>query len=119
MPSDDGYFSSQLNQGILCLTFTDPNLALDDVPDLKVELEQAVESIDPPRLVLSLENVGYLPTTALGVMMATLTRVRRQKGELRLACLCDHIAELMHIGRLDRVFDIHDTVEEAVTSMTG
>ena len=113
---DHMYFTSKVENGVLCITFSDRDLALDDVPGLHAELEKSVESIDRPRVILNLEHVHYLPTTALGAIVSTLTKVRRKHGEMRLACLNDNIDELMHIGRLDRIFEIHATVEEALAS---
>ena len=116
MSVEHRYFTFEQDHDVLCVTFTDRNLGLDDVSEIHAELEQAVESLASPRVILSLENVRYLPTTALGMMVSTLTRIRRKGGEMRLACLDRHIEELMHIGRLDRIFEIHPTVQAALDS---
>ena len=118
MPSNGhAYFSSRLDRGVLCVTFQSHDLVLGDVPGLDAELVMMAESVDPPRLVLSLDNVRYLPTTALGIMVSKLTRSHRKQGEMHLACLNEHLDELMHIGRLDQIFEIHDTAEEALASL--
>lgn len=116
MPSDLTYFTIKHDHDVLCVTFNNRDLGLDDVPKIHTELEQAVASCESPHIILSLENVHYLPATALGIMVATLTRIRRKDGEMRLACLDEHLRELMRIGRLDRIFEIYPTVTAALDS---
>lgn len=66
-------------------------------------------------LVVDLDDVGFLDSTALGVLVGVLKRVRTQEGELRLVCTQPRVLKVFEITRLDQAFDIRDSVDAAVT----
>jgi anti-sigma B factor antagonist len=66
-----------------------------------------------PRIVVDLEGVEFLDSTALGVLISGLKRCREAGGDLALAAPRDPVRKVLSITGLDRVFPIHDTVAEA------
>lgn len=66
------------------------------------------------RLVVDLDDVGFLDSTGLGVLVGILKRVRTQGGELRLVCSQPRIVKVFEITRLDSAFAIFDTIDGAV-----
>jgi len=64
-------------------------------------------------LVVNLHGTEYLDSTALGVLVGTLKRVREQGGDLRLAAPSPRVRRLLEITRLNNVFSIDDTEQEA------
>lgn len=68
------------------------------------------------KLVVDLDEVGFLDSTALGVLVGVLKRVRTHDGELRLVCTQPRVLKVFEITRLDQAFDIRDSVGAAVTS---
>lgn len=66
------------------------------------------------RLVVDLEDVGFLDSTALGVLVGVLKRVRTQEGDLRLVCTQPRVLKVFEITRLDQAFAIFDSVDAAV-----
>lgn len=67
------------------------------------------------RIVVDLEGVDFLDSTGLGVLVGALKRVRSHDGELLLVCTQPRILKVFEITRLTRVFDIHDSVDAAVS----
>jgi|SRR5437762_5906555 len=66
------------------------------------------------RLVIDLDDVGFLDSTALGVLVGVLKRARTDDGEVRIACAQPRVLKVFEITRLDSAFDLYDSVEEAV-----
>jgi len=66
------------------------------------------------RLVVDLSHTEYLDSTALGVLVGALKRLREQDGDLRLVGPRPRIRKLLEITRLLKVFEVRDSVASAV-----
>ena len=80
--------------------------------------EQFAQLVDEGRydLVVDLENVAFLDSTGLGVLVGGLKRVRSHDGSLRLVCTQDRILKIFRITGLTKVFPIYDSVEDALAA---
>jgi anti-sigma B factor antagonist len=68
------------------------------------------------RLVVDLDQVSFLDSTGLGVLVGRLKLVRNHSGWLRIVCSNDRILRVFRITGLDKVFGIHDSLEEALAA---
>jgi anti-sigma B factor antagonist len=68
------------------------------------------------RLIIDMERVEFLDSTGLGVLVGGLKRVRAHDGGIDLVCTQGRILRIFRITGLSKVFNIFDTVEEAVAS---
>ena len=68
------------------------------------------------RLIVDMEGVEFLDSTGLGVLVGGLKRVRAHDGEIDLVCTQGRILRIFRITGLSRVFNIFDSVEEALAS---
>ena len=66
------------------------------------------------RVIVDLDDVGFLDSTALGVLVGGLKRARTDGGEIRIACAQPRVRKVFEITRLDSAFDLFDSVGEAV-----
>ena len=66
------------------------------------------------RLIVDLDDVGFLDSTALGVLVGALKRARMDGGEVRIASTQPRVRKVFEITRLDSAFDLFDSVDEAV-----
>jgi anti-sigma B factor antagonist len=66
-------------------------------------------------LVVDLLNVGFLDSTALGVLVGGLRQVRSEQGELRLVMDDPYLAKMFRITGFDSMFVIHRTLSEAIS----
>lgn len=71
---------------------------------------------DRLHVVIDLKGVDWMNSTGLGILIAALTTMRDNKGELKLACVTEKIQSLLTITKLITVFDAYDTIDEAVAS---
>ena len=67
-------------------------------------------------LIVDMENVDFLDSTGLGVLVGGLKRVRAHDGSLQLVCTQERILKIFRITGLTKVFPIHSSVDEAVAS---
>lgn len=67
-------------------------------------------------VVLDFSGVQFIDSACLGALVALLKRLREHKGDIKMSCLTDDVRSIFQITRLDRVFEIFDTREEAVNS---
>jgi anti-sigma B factor antagonist len=68
------------------------------------------------RLVVDLDNVGFLDSTGLGVLVGRLKLVRNDSGWLRIVCSSERILRVFRITGLDKVFGIHPSVDDALAA---
>ncbi|HEX9313272.1 MAG TPA: STAS domain-containing protein [Actinomycetota bacterium] len=68
------------------------------------------------RIVVDMEKVDFLDSTGLGVLVGGLKRVRVKEGSLSIVTTQDKILKIFDITGLNRVFDIHPSVDAAVAA---
>lgn len=83
------------------------------VPRLREQLHSLVAE-GQNRIVVNLDGVGFLDSTGLGVLVGALKRVRAHGGSLGLVCNQPQILKVFEVTRLTRVFDLYETVEQAI-----
>jgi anti-sigma B factor antagonist len=68
----------------------------------------------PAQIILDLSNVPYMDSSGVASLVKLLARLRREKVPLRLAGLRPRVRSVFEITRLDTVFDIYASVQEAM-----
>jgi anti-anti-sigma factor len=68
------------------------------------------------KLVLDLSGITYIDSAGMAMMVAQLKEVRRHGGAMKLAALTAKTQQLFAMLKLKFVFEIFDTVEQAVES---
>jgi len=68
----------------------------------------------PERIVVNLTDVGYMDSSGVASLVKLLSRARRQGVTLRLSGLRARVRSIFEITRLDSVFEICATEEEAL-----
>ena len=85
-------------------------------PQLKQQiiglLDQGVRHI-----TVNLTTVDYLDSTALGVLIGGLKRLRERSGTLDLICPNSRIRRVFEITGLDNIFDIYAAEQEAAEKL--
>jgi anti-sigma B factor antagonist len=99
-------------------TVVDLNGEIDVYTSPKVK-ETISELIDQEhyRLVINLENVRYIDSTGLGVLIGGLKRVREHSGTVNLVCSNPQIKKIFDITGLVKIFGIYDNEKAACESL--
>jgi anti-sigma B factor antagonist len=87
-------------------------------PDLKRTIASAIED-GAHRLVVDLTNTRFLDSTALGVLIGAVKRLRPLDGKLAIVNTEPSTAKTFQITGLDRIFTIVATRDEAVAAVSG
>ncbi len=66
------------------------------------------------KAVIDLSKCDWINSTGLGRLIHHSTTFKAQGGELKLANLTEKIEQIITITRLTEVFDVTDSVEEAI-----
>jgi anti-sigma B factor antagonist len=66
------------------------------------------------RLVVNMEQIEFLDSTGLGVLVGGLKRVRMHEGSLDLVCTQPRILKILRITGLTKIFGIYETIDEAI-----
>jgi anti-sigma B factor antagonist len=85
------------------------------------EVEKKLDSLieaSQTRLVIDLEKLEYISSSGLRVFLASLKKVKRQQGDMKLACMKPFIKEVFDIAGFSQLFNIFDTREAAVTAFS-
>jgi anti-sigma B factor antagonist len=69
----------------------------------------------PERVVVDLAEVEFIDSTALGVLIESRTKLEN-RGGLVLAAPGLETRRALQISGLDRLFTVHDTVQEALAA---
>ena len=69
----------------------------------------------PQRLVVNLAAVPYMDSSGVASLVKLLSRTRKMDLPLRLTGLCKRVRSIFEITRLDSVFEIAETEQEALS----
>ena len=67
-------------------------------------------------LVVDMQEVEFLDSTGLGVLVGGLKKVRAHNGSLQLVCNQDRLLKIFRITGLAKVFVIHESADEALAT---
>lgn len=67
-------------------------------------------------LVVDLAGASWMNSSGLGMLVSGLTTIRSSGGDLRLANISERIRRSLEITRMDSIFQIYNSVDDAVNS---
>jgi anti-sigma B factor antagonist len=69
-------------------------------------------------MLINFADVDHLSSAALGTLITVNNKVRQRQGQLRLSNIDPQIYEVFTITRLNKLFQIHETVGDAMRSFS-
>jgi len=84
-------------------------------PALRDRLREVMEE-GPGRIVLDLSGVQYVDSSGVATFVETLRQMRGRGGDMMLAGASQRVRGVIEIARLDTLFPMTDSVEEALRS---
>jgi anti-sigma B factor antagonist len=70
-------------------------------------------------IVVNLDEVEFIDSTGLGVLVGALKRLRARGGSMSLVCSADGLLRVFTITGLEKVFPIYASLAEATEAGTG
>lgn len=83
--------------------------------------EQANVLVDagPKKVVIDFSEVDYISSAGLRVVLTTAKRVKAAGGALTLSGVTSNVKEVFDVSGFASIFGMHDSVEQAISSLNG
>ncbi|TDQ11991.1 STAS domain-containing protein [Pedobacter metabolipauper] len=98
---------------VLLITIEDKDANLSKSEHFKEQVLNEI-TLGARKLIVSFERVEYIDSSFLGAMVAILKNLLPQDGKLVLIELNSDINNLFELTRLDKIFDLKDSLETAL-----
>ncbi len=117
MTNERSHLTVTNRDGVSMVEFADRKI-LDElcISEIRDELSNLVSRTGGIKLLLCFKNVEHLSSAALGVLITLNKQVSDHKGKLKLSDITPQIYEVFKITRLNKIFEIHDTAAQALSS---
>jgi anti-sigma B factor antagonist len=79
------------------------------------ELQPLLES-DRPRIVLDCSQLQHVDSAGIEVLLQCIEEAMKRDGDVKLGAVSPASLAILELMRVDRVFEIFDTVEDATRS---
>ena len=89
------------------------NLDAMTAPELRPTIDELVTNRSV-KVVFDLNGLTLIDSSGVGAIVSLFKRVRLLGGDVKIARLANQPKEIFRLLRLDRAFDLFETVEEAV-----
>jgi anti-sigma B factor antagonist len=80
-----------------------------------VELQPLLEA-HRPRIVLDCSQVQHMDSAGIEILLYCMQEAMKRDGDMKLAAVSPAAAAIMELMRVDRLFEVFDTAEEASRS---
>ena len=102
-------------EGDLTVIAVEGQLIVGNRQELKQTVLDALED-GARKFLIDFAGTGYIDSSGLGVLVSLSKKIREHGGELRLANLNDDLRSLFELTKLDTLFQIANSREEAQAS---
>jgi anti-sigma B factor antagonist len=103
------------SKGITIIELTGNVMGGPDATSLNDQLHKLIDA-NKKKVVVDLDEVKFINSSGLGMLIGGLTTLRNSGGEMKLARASKKIEDLLKMTKLSTVFDIHKTVNEAIAA---
>lgn len=110
-------FTAKERDNVVILTLEGEMVGGPDATLLTEKLRDLINS-NKNKIVVDLNQVNYMNSSGLGILIAGLTTVRNSGGDLKLLHLAKRLVDLIKITKMDRVFAIFDDEDKAIDSFS-
>jgi anti-sigma B factor antagonist len=86
------------------------------IEEFGTELFGLIDLDNRKAILLNFEGVEFLGSAALGKLITLDRKVKGRQGRLKLSNICPEILEVFEVTKLNRVFDIRSSEEDALAA---
>ncbi|MEI6305442.1 MAG: STAS domain-containing protein [Deltaproteobacteria bacterium] len=103
-------------EGIMVIYVREERLDAHNSEELKTEMNRLFDG-GTKDVVIDLMEVRFIDSSGLGVLVSGFKNASTRQGSLKLCGLQSQVKSMFELTRLQRVFDIYQTVDEAIKSL--
>ena len=95
----------------------DGDIDINSSPDIRTAFEKSINSKDM-KIVVNLDSVSYIDSSGLATLVELLKKTRSYGGKMKITNLAAKVKSLFEITKLEKLFEIYDNEEEAVSNFS-
>ena len=107
-----GFSKTTSGAGVTIVTI-DGQLIVGNRQELKTLVQEGLDQGER-RFLIDCSQTGYIDSSGLGALVSLTKKVRELGGELRIAGLNEDLRALFELTKLDTLFHISPTAEQAL-----
>ncbi len=89
------------------------DIDINSSPDIREAFEKGVKN-KAMKILVNLNSVSYVDSSGLATLVEMLKKTRVYGGKLRISNLAPKVKSLFEITKLEKLFEIFETEEEAI-----
>ncbi|MCX8029091.1 MAG: STAS domain-containing protein [Brevinematales bacterium] len=86
--------------------------------DLETQITLLINEKNPRKVIVDFSDVQHISSSGLRVIVSFYKMVISEQGKFAISGLNSNIKKIFKIVELDTVFDIYDTLEEAIQKIS-
>ena len=90
------------------------NLDTNTSPDAESEINKLIDA-GAQKLLVNFENLEYVSSAGLRIMLATAKKLGATQGDLKICCLNETVQEVFDISGFSTILNVAKTEEEALS----
>jgi anti-sigma B factor antagonist len=102
------------DNNVLLIELNEENLDASNAREFRDAVQLMMR--DRTRVVLDMTGVRFVDSSGLGALISCLRLLNGRAGDFKLCAMSKPVRALFELMRIDRVFNIHTTRDEAVRS---
>lgn len=106
---------TEVNGKLMVIFVREERLDAHNSEELKAEMNRLFET-GVKEILIDMKEVRFIDSSGLGVLVSGFKNASTRQGSLRLCGLQSQVKSMFELTRLHRVFDIFQTVDEALES---
>jgi anti-anti-sigma factor len=114
--TEEALFSVRTEAEIKVVSFGAKSLGIDIAERLQARLAALVKGVKAPRVLLVLQDVGYISSPSIGAIVNLHNLVKKSGGVVKAAALTPYVLETFRVLNLDDEIDIYPDEETALAS---
>lgn len=99
----------------LAVCHVDGEIDINSSPGIKKAFDKLISS-KTPKMVINLSKVTYVDSSGLATLVEILKNMRSYGGRMRLSNMSPKIKSLFEITKLEKLFEILASEEEAIST---
>jgi len=106
-----------LKKGSVIIIVPEGELDVSNVPKLKKVFDEVLRE-GHTKIIIDLDKVTYMDSSALGVLVNTLKELHKKNGTLKIANLSGNVERIFKLTRLIKFFETYPSAREAMLSLS-
>ncbi len=108
--------NAEIKNGILLIQLHGEIMGGEESVNFQNYIFKAIEE-ENTKIIVDMENVKWMNSSGLGMLMGALTTLRSSGGDMCLINVSDRVRRPVEVTRLDNVLKIFSTFEEAAAGL--